>query len=120
MTDLDKFQEAVAQEQAYAGSLSASMALVLEEFYSTLRTVGMSAVTGEGTEDLFAAIADAAEEYHRVYRPMMEKRALEKNQRQEAAARRRVEKVRAQVNDCTLLHLILVFYKVATGRKAAR
>jgi translation initiation factor IF-2 len=44
------------------------MGLVLEEFYSQLRTVGVSAVSGEGIDDLFSAIGDAADEYHKVYR----------------------------------------------------
>ena len=44
------------------------MSLVLEEFYSQLRTVGVSAVTGEGIDDLFKAIGEAADEYAQVYR----------------------------------------------------
>ena len=64
MTDYEKFQQAVAGETAYAGSLSSSMGLVLDEFYHNITAVAVSAVTGEGMDELFAKIDIAAEEYH--------------------------------------------------------
>ena len=48
MQDLDTFQEALQQERSYMGTLATSMALMLEEFYNSLTTVGVSARTGEG------------------------------------------------------------------------
>ena len=45
-------QEAVAGEKAYAGALSSSMALVLEEFYRNITAVAVSAVTGRGMDEL--------------------------------------------------------------------
>ena len=53
MKDYEKFQAAVDLDGTYAGSLSRSLAMVLDEFYANLRTVGVSAVTGEGMDDLF-------------------------------------------------------------------
>jgi len=97
MTDYEKFQEAVQDEKAYAGTLSASMGLVLEEFYRNITTVCMSAVTGEGVEDLFDKIARAAEEYANVYRPMLEAKAEEKQKREAKATERRLQKMREQM-----------------------
>ena len=54
MADFDAFQRALDSDDSYAGSLSRSLALVLDEFYSNLSTVGVSSVTGEGMPDLFA------------------------------------------------------------------
>jgi len=39
------------------------MSLVLDEFYTNLRAVGVSAATGEGMDELFEAIQDAAKEF---------------------------------------------------------
>jgi len=52
MQDYDSFLQAVQNEQSYSASLSSSMCLVLEEFYRHLQTCGVSAITGEGFQDL--------------------------------------------------------------------
>ena len=63
MSDLDSFSEALQAERSYMGSLAQSMALMLEEFYASLRAVGVSALSGDGIDDFFAAIDAAALEY---------------------------------------------------------
>uniref|UniRef100_A0A672SE84 GPN-loop GTPase n=1 Tax=Sinocyclocheilus grahami TaxID=75366 RepID=A0A672SE84_SINGR len=50
-----------------------SMSLVLDEFYTNLRVVGVSAVTGSGLDELFVQVADAAKEYETEYRPEYER-----------------------------------------------
>ena len=47
--------------------LTRSMGLVLEEFYNTMRTVGVSAATGEGIGDLLEAIGEAKQEFFDVF-----------------------------------------------------
>jgi len=97
MTDSEKFAEAVQTEKAYAGSLSQSMSLVLEEFYKAITSVGVSAVTGDGMDDLFAAIGKGADEYSAVYRPNLEALAAKKNEREAKAQRKKLDRLRKQM-----------------------
>ena len=54
MKDFDAFQRALDSDDTYAASLAKSLSLVLDEFYENLTAVGVSSVTGEGMQDLFA------------------------------------------------------------------
>ena len=74
MTDVDNFQEAIEAEKTYLSSLTHSMSLVLDEFYQTLQGVGVSAATGDGVDDFFAAVDRAAAEYHEHYRPELDRK----------------------------------------------
>ena len=47
---------------------------VLEEFYEGLATVGVSAMTGEGMDDFFAAVASCARDYEQHYLPELQRR----------------------------------------------
>ena len=78
MEDFETFQEAMdaqpQSQQTFYSSLIRSMSLVLEEFYANMRSVGVSAATGQGMVKLFAAIGEASEEYYESYLPELEKR----------------------------------------------
>uniref|UniRef100_A0A452RAA3 GPN-loop GTPase n=1 Tax=Ursus americanus TaxID=9643 RepID=A0A452RAA3_URSAM len=63
MQDFEAFQDALNQETTYVSNLTRSMSLVLDEFYSSLRVVGVSAVLGTGLDELFVQVTSAAEEY---------------------------------------------------------
>lgn len=69
MTNFESFQEAVSQDESYMGSMVQSMGLVLEEFYNSLRVVGVSAFTGEGMPEFFEAIKESVKEYESEYKP---------------------------------------------------
>eukprot|EP00177_Eucheuma_denticulatum_P006205 GFKZ01011318.1.p1 GENE.GFKZ01011318.1~~GFKZ01011318.1.p1 ORF type:complete len:401 (+),score=91.21 GFKZ01011318.1:227-1429(+) len=85
MEDFDAF-DAALKEDNFVGTLARSMAMALEEFYKNMRSVGVSAFTSEGMDQLVEAIKDAANEYEKDYRPALEER---KRIRQEEEEERR-------------------------------
>jgi GTPase SAR1 family protein len=73
MQDYNRFEAALNDAQdSYMTSLTKSMSLVLDEFYRGLKTVGVSAVTGAGMPEFFAALDNATTEFTRVYVPALE------------------------------------------------
>ncbi|XP_051470608.1 GPN-loop GTPase 1 [Apus apus] len=73
MQDFETFQDALNQETSYVSNLTRSMSLVLDEFYSSLKVVGVSAVLGTGLDDFFVQLSKAVDEYEREYRPEYER-----------------------------------------------
>ena len=47
---------------------------VLDEFYTNMMTVGVSAITGEGMNELFDAAEACRQEYNRDYKPDLDKK----------------------------------------------
>ena len=47
---------------------------MLEEFYCNLKTVGVSAVTGENIDEFFTCVEACAEEYLKYYKPEMDRK----------------------------------------------
>ncbi|KAI9918563.1 hypothetical protein PsorP6_011488 [Peronosclerospora sorghi] len=95
MTDFEAFQQALddVQEESYMGNLSRSLSLVLEEFYRNLAVVGVSAATGEGMAEFFAALDKAACEYEKEYLPDL----LERRQQHQAKQHARQDATLANV-----------------------
>ncbi|PBP18672.1 hypothetical protein BUE80_DR010525 [Diplocarpon rosae] len=105
MTDFEAFQAALKDEEqsgsfgglegggigggsGYMGSLLNSMSLMLEEFYSHLSVVGVSAMTGAGIDEFFEAVGDKAKEFERDYKPELERRRkLREAEKKEARER---------------------------------
>ena len=66
MGDFETFHAAVDENPTFASDLSRSLSLVLDAFYQGLRVAGVSAMTGEGVEELFDVIARAEGVHGRV------------------------------------------------------
>jgi len=88
MKDFESFQDASQSDSSYMSTLTRSMGMVLDEFYSNLKTVGVSAVTGEGIDKFFDAVSEAAADYYQLYKPdrdaKIAKRAMNEQSRKEA------------------------------------
>ncbi|CAI5507383.1 unnamed protein product [Closterium sp. Naga37s-1] len=82
MRDFEAFQAAVDRDPSYAASLSRSLCLGLDEFYSNLHAVGVSAVTGGGIKEFFTAVEAARKEYMEGYRVDLEKMRAEKEKKE--------------------------------------
>lgn len=71
ISDFEAFQSALdaeaAKSDSYIHSLTRSMSLALDEFYSALRVVAFSAATGEGCDELLAGFDDCVAEYYSDY-----------------------------------------------------
>ena len=48
---------------------------VLDEFYENLKTVGVSAITGEGMEEMFGLVDECRDEYFKYYKAELDRRA---------------------------------------------
>ncbi|KAJ7341451.1 hypothetical protein JRQ81_005557 [Phrynocephalus forsythii] len=83
MQDFEAFQDALNQEATYVSNLTRSMSLVLDEFYSSLKVVGVSAVQGTGLDEFFEHVSKAVGEYEREYRPEYERLRKKLSQRQQ-------------------------------------
>ncbi|KAI8804804.1 hypothetical protein BJ742DRAFT_822512 [Cladochytrium replicatum] len=93
MTDFEAFQAALTEDTTYMGTLVNSMCLVLEEFYRTLRVVGVSAITGAGLDEFFKAVDECVGEYDREYRVELEERMKAKEKESEGKRQENLEKL---------------------------
>ena len=60
-------------EEEYMGSLNRSLSLVMDLFYRNIRSVGVSAATGQGIPSLFDNIDAAGVEFKDTYLPELQR-----------------------------------------------
>ena len=87
MADFEAFHDALDAASAagagYGTDLARSLSLVLDEFYRTLRCVGVSAVTGEGADAFVDACAEAGKEFDATYAVMLAQKRQERVKEEE-------------------------------------
>jgi GTPase SAR1 family protein len=98
MRDYETFQAAMdetASTSGFYGSLTRSLSLVLDEFYSNFaNAVGVSAVTGEGMEEFWQTVQKAATEDFAVdYIHDLKLRVAEQEARKQAVSRSSVRRL---------------------------
>ncbi|KAH7828346.1 putative GPN-loop GTPase 1 [Monocercomonoides exilis] len=93
MSDIDAFQEEIKKDDTYMGSLVHSMSLVLEEFYSSLQHIAVSAVSMAGLGKLDDMFSKAREEYFTEFVPYLEMMKQKKKEEDEKHQASEFEKV---------------------------
>ncbi|EEC43374.1 predicted protein [Phaeodactylum tricornutum CCAP 1055/1] len=103
MRDHDAFQEAlddVSESAGFYGSLTRSLALVLDEFYSSFaNAVGVSAVTGDGMDDFWKTVEKAGrQDFVLDYIEDLKNRIEEQQARTQAMARVSLSRLQRDVD----------------------
>eukprot|EP01025_Chloroclados_australasicus_P043214 TRINITY_DN46058_c0_g1_i1.p1 TRINITY_DN46058_c0_g1~~TRINITY_DN46058_c0_g1_i1.p1 ORF type:complete len:213 (-),score=33.46 TRINITY_DN46058_c0_g1_i1:59-697(-) len=101
MKGFDKFSDSLDLDGSYAASLARSLSLVLDEFYSNLRTAGVSSITGEGMDALLEAIDEGSLEYTKYYLPDLEARKAALKQQEEERMAEDLERLKVDVESGT-------------------
>jgi GPN-loop GTPase len=78
MRDADSLADAVRGNKNYSATLTQSLSLFVHEFYESLVTVGVSAVTGAGMDDLRVGLDRAKVQYHVEFLPIIREKEKKK------------------------------------------
>ena len=77
MCDFESYMSALdSSTEDYMKSFNRSLNLVMDEFYSHIKRVGVSAATGQGIDDLFRKIDETVIDFKTIYLPDLQARVL--------------------------------------------
>ena len=103
MRDYESFQQALDDHSASAGfygSLTRSLSLVLDEFYSNFaNAVGVSAVTGDGMNEFWETVQKAVKTDFPQYLEDLKLRIEEQEAKRKAVARSQVRRLRRDIDE---------------------
>lgn len=99
MEDFEALHAALDSDSSYTSTLTRSLSLSLEEFYKNLKSVPVSAVSGDGMDAFFKAIDASAEEYMETYKAELDKRRAEKQRLEEERRLENMEKLRRDMEN---------------------
>ena len=68
--------------------------MVLDDFYTDLRAVGFSSVTGEGLDELLKTIGEARKEYYEEFLPDLKRKKEKAQARREREAQKQIDKLK--------------------------
>ena len=91
---LEQAQTQFSAEDSYISNLSRSLSLVLDDFYTDLRAVGFSSVTGEGLDELLKTIGEARKEYYEEFLPDLKRKKEKALARREREAQKQIDKLK--------------------------
>lgn len=106
MRDYEAFQQALddtSESSGFYGSLTRSLSLVLDEFYSNFANAcGVSAVTGDGVDDFWKTVQKAAtQDFALDYIEDLKNRMEEQEARRQAMARSSVHRLQRDLESST-------------------
>ena len=68
--------------------------MVLDDFYTDLRAVGFSSVTGDGLDELLKTIGEARKEYYEEFLPDLKRKKEKAQARREREAQKQIDKLK--------------------------
>lgn len=117
MTDFEAFQESLEKEQNYISNLTRTMSLTLDEFYSCLKTCGISSKTGVGFDRFITLVNEGAKEYENDYKAEYNKLREEKLSEQSMKQEHKLEEIAKSKGAGSEVMLTGFVEEVSSGRE---
>ena len=105
MDSYEKFQEAMDEfmstegGQGFYTSLTRSLSMVLDEFYTTLHKVGLSAATGDGIAEFWTVIEKAADDFDEDYVSDLQCKVDEQMAKKKALAKDSLKRMKEDIDE---------------------